>query len=138
MVGIGWACAPQLPTVAGRILTEHNAEAITVERRVLESRLLQPRFQRREVAFDLDRHMCPGRWAVFGILAQVDLLAVLALEPPGLARELRGGGHTPVAEDLQEEFLLGLRPPNRHPEVHVMQDQHAGSLPRGSRRTTGE
>jgi hypothetical protein len=126
--GSGWDCSAQLPAVARGVLTEHKAETVTVECRMFESGLLQPRLQGREVAFDLDRHMCPGRRAVVGILTQVDLLAVLALEPPDLECELRWRDHAPVAEDLQEEYLLGLRPSNGHPEVHVMKAQHAGSL----------
>jgi hypothetical protein len=135
--GSGRGGASQLPAVAGGILTEHNAETVTVECRVLESRLLQPRLQGREVAFDFDRNMCPRRRAVVGILAEVDLLAVLALEPPGLKRELWGRDYPPVAEDFQEECLLALRPSNRHPEVHVMQARHGSKPTKGPAGTTG-
>ncbi len=99
---------------------------------MFESRLLEPRHQCREVVFDLERNMRPSRRAVVRILAQVDLLTVLTLEPPGLTRKLVchlwGRGHPPVAEDLQKEYLFSLRPPKGHPEVDMMQAQHVGSL----------
>ena len=122
--GSGRDGAPQLPAIAGGILTEHDPEIVTVESRVFYSGLLQPHFQRREVSFDFDRHVCPCCRAMVGILAQVDLLAIPALEPPSLARELLGCDDAAIAEDPEEESLFGLRSSNGHSEVHVMKPQH--------------
>jgi hypothetical protein len=130
--GSGWGAAPQLPAVAGGILAEHNVKATTVEGCVFDPSALEPLHEGWKFVVDLHCDMRPSRRAMVRILAEVDLLPVLALEPSGLAREpgceLRGSWHPPIAEDVQKEVLLGVRPSNGHSEVHMMQAQHACSL----------
>jgi Phage integrase family len=75
--GSGWDRAAQLPAVAGRVLAEHNPEVVAIEDEVFNTRPLKLHLQDRQVPSYLDRHMRPGCRAVVGILAQVDLLAVL-------------------------------------------------------------
>jgi hypothetical protein len=86
--------------------------------------------------------MGPSRRAVVRILAEVDLFPIFALEPPGQARELvsevGGRRHPPVAEDVEQKFLFGLRPTEGHPEVDMMQTQHVGSLQEASRQQLGD
>ena len=87
--GSAWDGAPQLPAVAGGILTEHNVQTATVEGRMFDACPLEPFHEGGELVLDLHCDMRPSSRAMVRILAEVDLLPILALEPPGLACELR-------------------------------------------------
>jgi hypothetical protein len=123
--------AAQLPSVTRRVLAEQHPRAIVPHDRVVHSRPPKPRLESCEVLSDLDRHMRSRGGTVIGILAQMDLLAVVALEPPGYAGQLRRRDNPPVSEDLEEEGFLRLHPSNRHTEVDVMKAQHARIVPGG-------
>ena len=57
-----------------------------------------------------------------GILAQVDLLAVVALEPPGGGRRFRRQLGSPVTKQIDEESRFGVGPAGRNTEVYVVEE----------------
>lgn len=127
--GIRSGCvASQLPPVARRVLAEHDSRPASTDDRALESRLLKPLLETPQFVPNLDCDVRPGRRTVIGILAQVYLLAILALEPPGYPGQLRWWHDPSVSEYLEKKGFLGLRPSNRHPKVDVMKAQHARSV----------
>ena len=102
---------------------------------MFDTGVLQPRFQSWKVLSDFDRHMRLGRRTVIGILAQVDLSAVLApvqprMKPESLCKrgERRTRGQFAVSQNLNEEGLFGFAATHGHAEVHVMQTKHGWSI----------
>jgi hypothetical protein len=56
------------------------------------------------------------------------LLAVLTFEPAGTVGKIGGWGDFLVAQDFDQERLLGLHPTHRNAQVHVMEARHATKL----------
>ena len=72
--------------------------------------------------------MCSGSRAVLRVLAEVDLLAILALEPPGTSNQVCWRYHSSVAENIDQEARLGVHTSDGHPKIHMMEADHVRTL----------
>ena len=72
------------------------------------------------------------------VLAQMDLFAVVTFEPSSAVGEFRRWRNPAIAQDIDQERLLGLRLTHRNAKVHMMESEHLATLPPGERHVIGQ
>jgi len=93
----------------------------------------------RQIVAQLDSNVRPRRRAMIRILAQVDLLAVRALEPPRRGWVIGSQLDAAVLEKVDQERYFGLGSTDRDTQVHVMEANHVGkSTPKAGQEVDPE
>lgn len=126
--------AAQLPSIAGWIPAQHRPAILAGEGLVVVTSLGELALQRGEILPQLDGHVGAGGRVMLGILAQMDLLAVLALKPPRRRPGVGSQLHGPVAEHVDKERRFGVAAAGGYTQVHVMETKHMANLPFGADR----
>lgn len=103
----------------------HGTQPVDLDRTERHAGGGEPLLDRSRLAGDVDGGVGDRGRAVVGVDAQVHLRSVVPLEPPSASHQAGGVRLDPViAQDVDEEALLGVDHLRQDAEVHVMKSRH--------------
>jgi hypothetical protein len=115
---------PQLPPIAGRVLAEHDPTILAVDHLVFVIDPLESPFDHCQIGPQFDGDVGPCGRTVFGVLAQVDLLAVVALEPRGGDGVVGAERHPLEGKDVAQKIGLGIDATDGASQVDMVKGEH--------------